>query len=174
MMRSLRLVPFRLLALFGVPFGLFLVGVLGGAAQINAAGVQFEALQPTSAQVAASRNVARSLEYGHYRSQRLDENLSSKIFDNYLKNLDNQRLYFLASDIEEFEKYRNRLDVALKSGQLDAAFTIYNRFQTRAVERLQYLLGRLDKGLDTLSLTEKQYILVDREDQPWATSPQAL
>ena len=174
MMRSLRLVPFRLLALFGVPFGLFLVGVLGGAAQINAAGVQFEALQPTSAQVAASRNVARSLEYGHYRSQRLDENLSSKIFDNYLKNLDNQRLYFLASDIEEFEKYRNRLDVALKSGQLDAAFTIYNRFQTRAVERLQYLLSRLDKGLDKLSLTEKEYILVDREDQPWATSPQAL
>ncbi len=174
MMRSLRLVPFRLLALFGLPFGLFLVGILGGAAQINAAGVQFEALQPTSAQVAASRNVARSLEYGHYRSQRLDETLSSKIFDSYLKNLDSQRLYFLASDIEEFEKYRNRLDVALKSGQLDAAFTIYNRFQTRMVERLQFLTSRLDKGLDNLDLSGQEYILIDREEQPWATSSKAL
>src|SRR5690606_41641445 len=95
MMRSLRLVPFRLLAFFGIPFSLFLVGILGGSAQINAAGIEFEPLQPSSAQVSVSRNIARGLEYSHFRSQRLDQTLSSQIFDNYLKNLDNQRVYFL-------------------------------------------------------------------------------
>src|SRR5690554_7250741 len=71
MMRSLRLVPFRLLALFGIPFSLFLVGILGGSAQINAAGIEFQPLQPSSAQVSVSRNIARGLEYSHFRSQRL-------------------------------------------------------------------------------------------------------
>src|SRR5690606_29986411 len=174
MMRSLRLVPFRLLAFFGIPFGLFLVGVLGGSAQINAAGIQFEALQPTNAQIAASRNVARSLEYGHFRSQRLDESLSSKIFDNYLKNLDNQRVYLLASDVEAFEKYRNRLDVALKSGQLDAPFAIYNLFQTRVVERLNYLIARLDKGLEGMDLNQKEQILADRAEEPWVKSAEEM
>ena len=167
MMRSLRLVPFRLLALFGIPFSLFLVGILGGSAQINAAGIEFQPLQPSSAQVSVSRNIARGLEYSHFRSQRLDQNLSSQIFDNYLKNLDNQRVYFLESDIQEFEKYRNRLDIALKSGQLDGAFAIYNRFQTRVVERLQFLLDTLDKDLEKLDLNSDEYILADREDQPW-------
>lgn len=167
MMRSLQLVPVRLLALFAIPFVLFLAGVLGGATQIEAAGVRFEALQPTNAQMAASRNVARSLEFGHYRGLRLDKDLSSKIFDNYLKNLDNQRIYLLASDVQEFEQYRYRLDVALKSGQLDAAFSIYNRFQMRLVERLQYLLGRIDAGLDKIDLNQREYMLIDRSEEPW-------
>lgn len=167
MMRSLRLVPFRLVAFFGIPFSLFLVGILGGSAQINAAGIEFEPLQPTSAQVSVSRNIARGLEYSHYRSQRLDQNLSSQIFDNYLKNLDNQRVYFLESDIQEFEKYRHRLDVALKSGKLDAPFAIYNRFQTRVVERLQFLLDNLNNNIEQLDLNSDDYILADREGQPW-------
>src|SRR5690606_10227882 len=96
-----------------------------------------------------------------------DQTLSSQIFDNYLKNLDNQRVYFLESDIQEFEKYRNRLDVALKSGQLDGAFAIYNRFQTRVVERLQFLLDKLDKDLEKLDLNSYEDYLTDREGQPW-------
>src|SRR5690606_16187181 len=123
--------------------------------------------QPTNAHIAASRNVARSLEYGHYRSQRLDEKLSSKIFDNYLKNLDSQRIYLLESDVKDFEKYRYRLDVALKSGQLDAAFAIYNRFQSRVVERLQYLLTQLDGDIEKMDFTKAEAILADREEQPW-------
>ena len=174
MMRSLRLVPFRLLAFFGIPFSLFLVGILGGSAQINAAGIEFEPLQPSSAQVSVSRNIARGLEYSHFRSQRLDQTLSSQIFDNYLKNLDNQRVYFLESDIQEFEKYRNRLDVALKSGQLDGAFAIYNRFQTRVVERLQFLLDKLDKDLEKLDLNSDEYILTDREGQPWVKTQTSM
>jgi carboxyl-terminal processing protease len=43
------------------------------------------------------------VERYHYQKTRLDDSLSSQIFDRYLNALDNSRAYFTSSDIEAFE-----------------------------------------------------------------------
>ncbi len=52
----------------------------------------------------------------HYRKQTINDSLSSVIFDEYFKNLDNNKLYFLASDVESFAKYRDQFDNFLLEG----------------------------------------------------------
>src|SRR6187402_3226288 len=54
--------------------------------------------------------VSYILDNNHYRKIKLNDSLSSKILDSYVNDLDNNRSYFLASDIRSFEKYRNVID----------------------------------------------------------------
>lgn len=131
---------------------------------------EFSELKPERQQREASIHIARSLLLSHYRKQDIDKRLSEKVFDNYLNSLDSQHLYFLKSDIEEFAPYRFRLHGALKTGQLEPGFNIYNRFQQRFIERLTYKLELLKNGLKDVDFNRDEHILTDRENAPWAES----
>lgn len=114
------------------------------------------------------------LSQGHYRRLALDDRLSSQIFEDYLARLDPQRLYFLAADVREFEPYRFRLDDALKAGDLDPAYAIFNRYQQRLIERFEYLLAQLERGLARLDFSRDEFLVVDRSTAPWAADRAAL
>lgn len=107
------------------------------------------------------------LQQDHYRRVEIDDQLSSKLLDRYLKLLDPARSHFLASDIEEFEGMRKTLDDALLDGKVDSAYLIYNRFQQRQTERLSYSLDLLENHPQLLDLTEKETFYIDREQAPW-------
>ncbi|WP_020406394.1 carboxy terminal-processing peptidase [Hahella ganghwensis] len=132
--------------------------------------VAISELQPTPEQEKASRDIARQLQYAHYRSLKIDGTVSSIVLDNYLKYLDPQRVYFTKADIDEFEQYRYRLDGAIKTGQLAPAFNIYNRFQQRIAERLTYVIQTLDTGLDKLDFSKNETLLINREKAHWAAN----
>jgi len=134
----------------------------------------FEALVPNKDQQAASIHVSRQLLLSHYRKQAIDKALSERIFENYLDSLDGQRIYFLTGDIESFEPYRHRLDGALKTGQLDPGFNIYNRYQQRVIERLQHLVSMIDNGIDKLDFNKDESLLTDRKEQQWLSSKEEL
>lgn len=134
----------------------------------------FDELKPEREQREASIHIARSLLLSHYRKQDIDKSLSDKVYDNYLSSLDPQKLYFLASDIEEFEPYRYRLHGALKTGQLEPGFKIYNRYQERYIESLTKKIAFIEEHFDSLNFDLDEYILADRKDQPWAKSQQEL
>ena len=69
----------------------------------------------------------------------IDDQLSSKILYRYLDDLDPSHSYFYDQDIKEFEiKYRLKLDDALKEGDLQPAFEIFNTYQQRVLARLNY------------------------------------
>ncbi len=125
-------------------------------------------LEPLPAQERAVKEIIRQLEYAHYRKQSIDDKLSSAILDNYIEFLDSQKLYFTRQDLEDFERYRYTLDKAIKSAELKPAFDIYNRFQQRVVERQQFALELLDKGIDKLDFNKTERLILDRESQPWA------
>jgi len=131
-------------------------------------------LTPEKAQREASVHIARSLLLSHYRKQDIDRSLSARVFEHYLDSLDGQRLYFLQSDIEEFEPYRTRLHGALKTGQLEPGFKIYNRYQERVINRLLYKLELLDTRLDKMKFDGDEYILADRSEQARATTEEEL
>ena len=77
-------------------------------------------------------------------------------FDKYIDLLDSGHAYFLASDVQALEKYRYALDDALKRGDLDPAFDIFNRYQVRLEERLEFLITELGQGLQTMNFNTNE------------------
>lgn len=118
--------------------------------------------------------IVDTLRHRHYRKLPIDDLLSEKLLDRFLSELDKNRLYFLESDIRRFDAYRYTLDDHLKSGNLTAAFTIFNQYQQRIVERLVFLVNRLAEGLDNINLGLVESLETDREKAPWAQNPEEL
>lgn len=153
------------------------VALLGGAIQ-GVSGLRSEPdiqgdLKPTSDQVDAAEEIATKLKH-HYRQLEFDDALSSQVLDSYLQDLDPNRQYFLASDIREFERYRDKLDDQLRNGQLEAGYTIFNRFQERLESRLSELLVTIENDLESLTFDGDETVLVDRSEAPWAADEAAL
>ncbi|MCZ6888069.1 MAG: carboxy terminal-processing peptidase [Gammaproteobacteria bacterium] len=131
-------------------------------------------IKPLTAHASTSLKIVEQLRHHHYVRKPLDDSASSQFFDKYLDMLDPGRAYFLAADIQDFEKYRYTLDDALKHGDLDPAFTMFNKFQTRVVDRLEFLLVELDADLDKMDFSLDEEVEIDREQAPWPSSPDAL
>lgn len=83
------------------------------------------------------------LEGQHFLHRRFDDTLSSELLDEYLDALDPQHIYFLQSDIADFNKYRTTLDDATRSGDLTPADKIFARFMQRVQEQEAYVTGAL-------------------------------
>ena len=123
----------------------------------------FELRAFTPKQVTTSKQSLHQLLGRHYEKQRLDDDLSSKIFDLYIESMDGSRSYFLQSDIEEFEQYRYKLDDGLIKGNLDAPFVMYNRLQQRITERLSFLLKQLPEKAKAYDFTKNEQLSLDRK-----------
>ena len=130
-------------------------------------------LNPLSVHPRTSLTIVEQLRHNHYLQKNLDDEISSEVFDKYLQLLDGARVFFLAGDIESFEKYRYSLDDALKRGNLKPAFEIFNLYQARLVERFDFLLGMLESGIDELDFSAEDWIETDREQAAWPASPAA-
>ncbi|MEH6626665.1 MAG: carboxy terminal-processing peptidase [Motiliproteus sp.] len=131
-------------------------------------------LSPTLNHQQTVQSIAKALRLGHYRKMLIDDEFSSKLFDTYLERLDKNKLYFLAEDIEEFESSRFQLDDGLINADLSFAFKVFNRYQIRQQERLEYLLSRVKNGLDSFDFNRVEELETDRSESTWATSTQQL
>tara|TARA_R110001583_G_scaffold21513_20_gene81820 strand:+ start:13610 stop:15727 length:2118 start_codon:yes stop_codon:yes gene_type:complete len=133
-------------------------------------GTPFTPLEPTREQAVTTQQILNNLLRGHYELQRLDDRLSSKIFDLYLEDLDGTRSYLLAGDVQSFEKYRKQFDDVLMRGDLTIPFFIYNRLQQRVNERLTFMLSELSERAAEYHFDNDERLNLDRENAPWATS----
>jgi carboxyl-terminal processing protease len=115
--------------------------------------------------------VAQFIQKSHYNQVAVDDTLSSKVLDFYVENLDRNRMYLLASDIEYFERYRYQLDDIVKSKPLDPVYEMFEVYQTRVRERLNFALAQLEAEPDFASDAEYQF---DRMDAPWAADTTEL
>ena len=61
----------------------------------------------------------------HYKKIQLNDELSAKMWDKFLRNIDYNKSLFLASDVAKFEKFKNKFDDGMNSGDLSFAFEIY-------------------------------------------------
>ncbi|GAB3973101.1 carboxy terminal-processing peptidase [Spirosoma terrae] len=121
-------------------------------------------LKPSISQEKVESLVAKLLTTYHYRKVRLNDSLSSVVWDNYLKEVDNSKTYLLASDVASLEKYRYQIDDALVNGDLTAAYDLYNIFRKRYQERSDFIKEQLKKPL---SFTEDETFNTDREKASW-------
>jgi carboxyl-terminal processing protease len=146
---------------FGLTFNAFAITSSQQEVDLSA---EFSPLEPTRDQREASIHIARSLLLNHYRKQDIDKELSEKAYNFYLDSLDSQHLYLLQSDIDAFEPYRFRLHNALKTGQLEPGFRIFNRYQERVIARLRQQIKELKKGFKDVNFKAEEYILTDRSE----------
>ncbi len=94
---------------------------------------------------------------------------SGEMLMRYMESLDQQRLFFLASDheaiIERFE--RNLKPSYLFVGDLYPAFEIYNIYQERVSHRLDWIDERLRGDFD---LNQDDTVVLDRGEAAWPTN----
>jgi carboxyl-terminal processing protease len=63
--------------------------------------------------------VMQSLSNWHYRPVKIDDEFSATTFKLYLKNLDPEKKFLYQSDLEEFSRYRLKIDDQIKFGESD-------------------------------------------------------
>lgn len=114
------------------------------------------------------------LQSKHYKSVEIDDNFSSTVFDSLLDTLDGSHSYFLKSDVDQLSAHRYTLDDSLQSGSVEAGFEIYNLYYKRVLERLIYSIERIENDIPGMDFTIDEYIVIDREDAPYATNTAEL
>lgn len=129
-------------------------------------------LAPEKQHTKAAKRVVGTYLRNHYQSFKLNDAFSQKVFDRYLRNLDYNKNFFLASDVTKFSIYADKFDEALTTGDMYPAYLIYQQLLERRVERLQFALSLLDKTFDFALKGDKFYY--DREDAQWAESSAEL
>ncbi len=162
--KHLRALAIALLALLSLPAESF-------TSTTPAAVEQSQFLYPEERHENIGEMVATFIQKSHYNNVAIDDALSSKVLDFYIENLDPRRMYLLADDIEFFERYRHELDDIVKSKPLDPVYEMYEVYQTRVRERLNFALSQLDAEPDYDTDAVFQF---DRSESPWAESTEEL
>lgn len=151
-----------------VATALFTVAFCSSAVNTTEGVQDLPVLQQESQHSIAAKRVSALFTRSHYKEVELDDALSNKIFDRFMRSLDLNRNVFLASDIKDLEKYRNGFDDALEKGDLSAAYVIYQLNLQRRIERFNYAISLLNKDFDFEKANDK--FVYDREDAPWPAS----
>jgi len=90
---------------------------------------------PTNEDQETAKTVVDLLERGHMARPVIDDEIAIKWCNNFLKDLDPQKFYFLKADIEDFKKEAKNLDDQVREGNIDFARRVFERFLQRNDER---------------------------------------
>ncbi|MFA8342749.1 MAG: carboxy terminal-processing peptidase [Rhodothermaceae bacterium] len=108
--------------------------------------------------------ITKILDNHHFRENNINDSLSSVIFDNFIKALDNNKMYFLENDIAEFENFRFQLDNDLFKGNLEAPYEIFNIYKKRLTNRIEKIKDVLAHDFD---FTKKEFFIPNRKEETW-------
>ena len=92
--------------------------------------------------------VSQQLASRHFSQKRLDDAMSLKIFDLYLRQLDPRKRFLLQSDVKELEVFRSRIDDELKKGRISLPDLGRRLLDTRIREVNALIDPILDAGFD--------------------------
>lgn len=107
------------------------------------------------------------LQKGHYDPKEINDEFSIGVYNEFLKGLDPLKRYFLASDIEEFSKYKTEIDDQIKNKDLTFFDVVYERFQKRMEDVKRIYPEVLDKPFD---FNKNEIINVDYDELAYAKS----
>lgn len=133
-------------SLFAFSLLLFL-NVACNAAQTGQQTEAPQALKQTVRDKNISINFCRMLEMRHVSRKKFDESISTRGFELYLKAIDPSKIYFMQSDVDEFDAaFARTMAQSAKKGDLTPAYVIYNRFLQRVDERCATARALLEKN----------------------------
>ena len=122
---------------------------------------------PTDANIAMVE--ADMLQSYQYSQHPFDAEMSSRFLDRYLDTLDYSHIFFLQSDIKEFEVYRTNLQVlTVQNRDISPCWVIFSRFMERANQRVEYVTNLL--ATTKFEFTNHDRFVVNRHTLPYATN----
>jgi carboxyl-terminal processing protease len=130
-----------------------------------------ELATPTRTDRRVSLLVAQLMQTNHLSNQPLDDMRSMRAFDNYVDNLDPLKVYFLKSDIADFERYKTKLDDQMLAGDFTAAYEVFNRFLQRLDQRTDLAIELVDQNHD---FTIDEDIMTDVDQIDFAETEQEI
>lgn len=92
--------------------------------------------------------VSMLMERQNLSGHRLDDTISQRCLDTFIKELDPLKLFFYQSDVDEFMKNRDHLDEYFDRGEIKFAYDVFSRFLTRVNERIDIAKAELNKAQD--------------------------
>ncbi|WP_318511511.1 carboxy terminal-processing peptidase [Photobacterium leiognathi] len=121
-------------------------------------------LAPEKQHATASKRVASRFTRSHYKHFSLDDKFSGQVFDRYIEMLDYNKSFLIASDVKQFERWRNQFDDQLQSGDTSGAFDIFNKVLQRRFERYQFALSQLN---NEIKFDKDEDFVIDRSELEW-------
>ena len=100
----------------------------------------------------------------HYKKISLDDSLSVRILNNYIKSLDPNREYFYGADIKYFNQYKYEIDNYIYNGYLEPIYEIFTVYNERVRDRIDYVFDLLSKEPN---FTVDEEFFYDRKDSEW-------
>ena len=147
------------------------IALAAQAAAFEATPASAPVLKPQPEQSQAAHLSAAVLTKYHYKAMPLDDAMSEKIFDRYLKSLDSEKLFFVQDDIGQLASARTRLDNAIIDKDLSLPFAMFNLYTKRVVERFAYARSLLG---EKFNFQEKENYRYDREKESWPATEQEM
>jgi len=121
--------------------------------------------QPTARDGVVSRLISRLMPANHISGKELDDGVSQRALDLFVDSFDPLKLYFLQSDIEDFQRYAGSIDDQVRSGDLGLAYYIYGRFIERVDQRVAVALELLEGDFD---FNRDEQIVIDGDAAQYA------
>lgn len=107
----------------------------------------------------------------HISHKPIDDNISERLLNRYVKSLDRQKLYFTKADIAELQQYKTTLDDKLKEGNVDFAYSTFDMY----LQRLERWMAEADKFVDVdHDFTIDESVVIDSDDLDWAADDAEL
>ncbi len=116
--------------------------------------------------------VADMISKHHISQKQIDDRISQMLVKRLLKDLDPQKLYFLQSDIDEFNRARDQLDdLIAKSGDVTFARNVFATYLRRLDERIAVAHKNVDAPHD---FTIDESMAIDGDQVSWAPDAKEL
>ena len=129
-------------------------------------------LQPTALMKHETKWLVEALEKAHYSKVSIKNLDRGGFIDHYLQKLDNQKLYFINSEVEGFKKsYEPTLVTYFEQGNLFPGFEIYNFYKTNSLKRIKWAIEFLT---EYPKLDSNRTYAPDRTELDWASSVEEL
>ncbi len=112
-----------------------------------------------------TRAVVMCMENGHYSRNHLSDMDMREFIREYMHNIDIFKMFFTIADVQHFQDFfAQSSDIMLHQGTLLPAFSIYDKFVSRAESRLSWIKQRMKKPFD---LNQKATFRPDRSKENW-------
>jgi len=113
------------------------------------------------------RTMVQLMSQAHYNRDAVRSSNYAEVVPDYMSSLDGQRMFFLESDRQAFEKRYNTSIYwnVSRLGNIDAAYEIFQIYEKRAEDRANWIFSQLDQK--DSDLTTNDVYRIDRSKSEW-------
>ena len=124
----------------------------------------------TDEKINLSKEVFKKLKKEHYIKNFVKDDFNNKYIDALIERLDENKLYFLESEIKNFKEESSQYSG--KFFDIDLAYLIINLYFERLVDFSEFQIKLIKK--DSFDFTKDEFIDIYYEDNQWSSSEDLL